>query len=63
MKVLKMTPATQSEERSVPEDLQQILEETGFNLTGMDPTVIKKLAASLRRDFTRCVLRGEEEVA
>lgn len=60
---------TQAEEPSIPEDLRQLLEETGFDLTGIDPADIKSLAASFRRgvdDFhssTRRVLRGEEEVA
>ena len=65
MKGLKMTPATQVEKRSISEDLRQLLKETGFDLTGMDPSDIRDLVDSFREvvSSTRHVLRGEEEVA
>ncbi len=69
MKILEMTTqAEQTAEPEVPEELRQLLNETGFDISGMDPEDIKSLAESFKRgvdDFhssTRRILR-EEEVA
>ena len=56
MTVIKMTPSTQSEE-----DIQQILDETGLNLTGMDPSVIKEVVDDFH-SFTRRALGGNEKM-